>query len=62
MEWVDGCKITDAACMEAAGLNAQMVGELLLHTFAYLTFRVGCVHGDPHPGNLLVRARWALPP
>eukprot|EP00191_Tetraselmis_sp_GSL018_P019725 CAMPEP_0177591134 /NCGR_PEP_ID=MMETSP0419_2-20121207/7821_1 /TAXON_ID=582737 /ORGANISM="Tetraselmis sp., Strain GSL018" /LENGTH=665 /DNA_ID=CAMNT_0019081827 /DNA_START=151 /DNA_END=2149 /DNA_ORIENTATION=- len=57
MEWVDGCKVSDAAAMEAMGLNPEQVGELLLHVFADLTFRAGFVHGDPHPGNLLVRRR-----
>mmetsp|Transcript_4944 Transcript_4944/g.13817 ORF Transcript_4944/g.13817 Transcript_4944/m.13817 type:complete len:417 (-) Transcript_4944:9-1259(-) len=57
MEWVDGCKVTNASCLEAAGLRPKQVGELLMHVFADLTFRTGCVHGDPHPGNILVRRR-----
>jgi len=59
MEWVDGCKVTNASCLEAAGLRPKQVGELLMHVFADLTFRTGCVHGDPHPGNILVRRRSA---
>mmetsp|Transcript_32254 Transcript_32254/g.57711 ORF Transcript_32254/g.57711 Transcript_32254/m.57711 type:complete len:544 (-) Transcript_32254:75-1706(-) len=55
MEWVDGCKITDIDCLDAVGLSSTQVAELLLHTFADMTFRSGFIHGDMHAGNLLVR-------
>jgi serine/threonine protein kinase len=57
MEWVDGCKISDVECLVASGLDPREVGEVLTGVFADMMFRGGFVHGDPHPGNLLVRSR-----
>ncbi|GAB4820740.1 hypothetical protein N2152v2_007786 [Parachlorella kessleri] len=59
MEWVDGCKVTDEESLQRAGLDPKAVGMLLLEAFADMTFVHGHVHGDPHPGNILVRADWA---
>ncbi|EFN58557.1 hypothetical protein CHLNCDRAFT_140686 [Chlorella variabilis] len=57
MEWVEGCRITDVECLIQQGLRPRDVGTLLLDTFAQQTYLDGFTHGDPHPGNLLVRPR-----
>ncbi|KAI3436647.1 hypothetical protein D9Q98_006063 [Chlorella vulgaris] len=55
MEWVQGCKVTDVECLIQHGLQPREVGILLLDAFAQQTYRDGFTHGDPHPGNILVR-------
>lgn len=37
------------------GLPPRSVGLLLLDAFAEMTLVHGWTHGDPHPGNILVR-------
>ncbi|GFR41974.1 hypothetical protein Agub_g2774, partial [Astrephomene gubernaculifera] len=67
MEWVEGCKITDVEALQRQGINPRLVGRQLVRLFGELMFLRGYVHGDPHPGNLMVRAigrpswlRWLL--
>ena len=55
MEWVDGVKSSDAEGMRALGLRPRDVGVLLLDVFAQMTYVNGLVHGDAHPGNVLIR-------
>ena len=47
----------DVECLIQQGLRPRDVGTLLLDTFAQQTYLDGFTHGDPHPGNLLVRPR-----
>ncbi|KAL4442946.1 hypothetical protein ABPG77_008437 [Micractinium sp. CCAP 211/92] len=62
MEWVEGCRLTDIECITQQGLEPRQVGILLLDAFAQSTFFCGWTHGDPHPGNILVRVRSDPPP
>lgn len=62
MEWVEGCRLTDLDCLIQQGLEPRQVGILLLDAFAQSTFYCGWTHGDPHPGNILVRVRADPPP
>ncbi|KAL4457670.1 hypothetical protein ABPG75_012535 [Micractinium tetrahymenae] len=62
MEWVEGCKLTDLDCLIQQGLELRQVGILLLDAFAQSTYFCGWTHGDPHPGNILVRVRSDPPP
>lgn len=55
MEWVQGAKVSDKAAMEALNLRPKEVGTLLMRVFADMAFQRGCVHADPHPGNVLAR-------
>ena len=48
--------------MVEQGLQPREVGVLLLDAFAQQTYYGGFTHGDPHPGNLLVRVRTDPPP
>nr|XP_024393504.1 uncharacterized aarF domain-containing protein kinase 1-like isoform X3 [Physcomitrium patens] len=54
MEFMEGCKIDDIKSLEKAGVDPKEVASLLAAIFAEMIFCHGFVHGDPHPGNLLV--------
>jgi len=56
MDFVDGIKITDAAALDAAGLDRMAVARLLVECFAEQILVHGFFHADPHPGNLRVQA------
>jgi len=56
-EYIDGIKISDKEAIEAAGLNMPDVDTKLLRIFSEQLFHTGFVHADPHPGNIMVRAR-----
>ena len=56
MELVDGIRITDRAAMQDAGIDRSSVAKLVNDVYAEQVFRHGLLHGDPHPGNLLVQA------
>ena len=55
-EFVEGIKITDVAELEHAGISPSAVARLLYDVYAEQIFRLGWLHADPHPGNLLVQA------
>ena len=55
MEWIEGCRVNDKAALLQASIRPQDVAVLLLDAFAEMTYVHGFVHGDPHPGNILVR-------
>ncbi len=54
-EFVEGIKITDIAALERAGIAPTEVARLLNDVYAEQIFRLGWLHADPHPGNLLVQ-------
>lgn len=56
-EYIDGIKISDKEAIEAAGLNISDVDNKLLRIFSEQLFHTGFVHADPHPGNIMIRAR-----
>ena len=55
MEFVRGAKIDDGPGLRAAGVDPREAAEALADTFARTLLCHGFVHGDPHPGNMLVR-------
>ncbi|EFJ51760.1 hypothetical protein VOLCADRAFT_103263 [Volvox carteri f. nagariensis] len=57
MEWIEGAKITDVEALQRQGINPRLVGRQLVKLFGELMFIHGYVHGDPHPGNLMVRPK-----
>lgn len=57
MEFMHGCKIDDLHCLLRSGLNPRKVAQTLVEVFAEMIFVHGHVHGDPHPGNILVFPR-----
>lgn len=56
MEWIEGVKISDIAGIRRLGLSPRQVGLTLLDSSAEMMCVHGWVHGDMHPGNVLVRA------
>ena len=55
MEYVRGVKVDDGPGLRAAGIDPAAAAEALADTFARMLTCHGFVHGDPHPGNMLVR-------
>ncbi|EFJ06435.1 hypothetical protein SELMODRAFT_162334 [Selaginella moellendorffii] len=54
MQFMHGSKVDDVESMEKAGIDSKQVSRVLLEIFAEMIFCHGVVHGDPHPGNILV--------
>jgi aarF domain-containing kinase len=55
MEFVRGSRVDDLAGIEREGITAREVATALVDTFAHMIFKIGFLHADPHPGNILVR-------
>jgi ubiquinone biosynthesis protein len=55
MEFVSGCKITDVEQLNKWGISAKDVVERGMDIYLTQIFEFGYFHGDPHPGNILVR-------
>ncbi|KAG0462507.1 hypothetical protein HPP92_020983 [Vanilla planifolia] len=54
MEFCRGQKVNDLEFMKVSGVNPTKVAQALMEAFAEMIFVHGFVHGDPHPGNILV--------
>ncbi|KAL3719593.1 hypothetical protein ACJRO7_004549 [Eucalyptus globulus] len=54
MEFCRGSKVDDLEYMEKMGIDPTKVSRTLVEVFAEMIFVHGFVHGDPHPGNILV--------
>ncbi len=55
MEYIEGIKITDREALERAGISLHDVARLLNFVYGDQMLRLGILHADPHPGNLLVQ-------
>ena len=55
MDFIEGIKITNKPGLEAANLNLSEVTRILVEVYADQVFHHHLLHGDPHPGNLLVQ-------
>jgi len=55
MEYVEGCKITDMEQLKKWGIDPKIVVERGMDIYLTMIFEFGYFHGDPHPGNILVR-------
>ena len=55
MEYIEGIKINDREALERAGISPHDVARLLNYLYADQMLHLGILHGDPHPGNLLVQ-------
>ncbi|QNA83988.1 AarF/ABC1/UbiB kinase family protein [Sphingomonas sp. So64.6b] len=53
MDYVAGTPPTDAARLEAAGIDPQRIAALGAEIILDMVLVNGRFHGDPHPGNLL---------
>ena len=50
-----GVQINDLDGLHGLGIDPKAVAKILVETFAAMVFCIGYVHGDPHPGNVMVR-------
>jgi ubiquinone biosynthesis protein len=55
MELIEGVRIDDLEAITAMGLDPHEIGSRGFHAYLKMIFEDGFFHGDPHPGNLLVR-------
>jgi len=55
MDYIEGVRINDLAGLARIGADKHEVAELLTRTCVKQILEHGFFHGDPHPGNLLVR-------
>jgi predicted unusual protein kinase regulating ubiquinone biosynthesis (AarF/ABC1/UbiB family) len=53
--FVDGVKVTDTEALDARGIDREALAERVLRAYCRMIFVDGVYHGDPHPGNILVR-------
>ncbi|KAK1287028.1 putative ABC1 protein [Acorus calamus] len=56
MQFCDGHKVDDVEYLKEIGINPAKVAKALVELFAEMIFVHGFLHGDPHPGNILVSA------
>ncbi|XP_068658254.1 uncharacterized protein [Aristolochia californica] len=54
MEFCKGSKVDDLEFLKERGINPTKVAKALIEVFAEMIFVHGFLHGDPHPGNILV--------
>ncbi|KAJ6707299.1 ABC1 FAMILY PROTEIN [Salix viminalis] len=54
MQFCWGHKVDDVEFMKETKINPIKVAKALMEVFAEMIFIHGFVHGDPHPGNILV--------
>jgi len=57
MEFEEGCKATDLEAIKKLGLSKPAIAKLISSVFASQIFVDGWVHCDPHPANVLLRAK-----
>lgn len=54
MQFCPGYKVDDLDSLQKSGIDPRKVAKTLVELFAEMIFIHGFVHGDPHPGNILV--------
>ncbi|KAF8049419.1 hypothetical protein N665_2219s0006 [Sinapis alba] len=54
MQFCKGFKVDDVEALKRANLSSAKVAKVLVEVFAEMIFVHGFIHGDPHPGNILV--------
>lgn len=54
MQFCSGQKVDDLEFLKKSGTDPREVAKALVEVFADMIFVHGFVHGDPHPGNILV--------
>ena len=54
MEFVEGIKANDYRALDRAGINRKLVAKRIVESYCKMVFDDGLIHGDPHPGNILV--------
>lgn len=54
MQRVNGRPVSDAAAVDATGVDRAVLAADLLGTFLEQLMNAGVYHADPHPGNILI--------
>jgi ubiquinone biosynthesis protein len=54
LEFIHGVKSTDAAAIDAAGLDREILADRVVRAAVKMLMIDGFFHGDPHPGNVFV--------
>ncbi|KAI9505879.1 hypothetical protein GGI25_001283 [Coemansia spiralis] len=54
-EWMDGTSLVHPEQLLSEGWSGREIMQRMVSLFAFQIFVSGNVHGDPHPGNILVR-------
>ena len=54
LEFINGVKSTDAAALDAAGLDREQLANRVVQGAVKMLMIDGFFHGDPHPGNVFV--------
>lgn len=54
-EYIDGIKVTNQAELEEHGYDMEEISKKLMLSYLKQIFRDGFFHGDPHPGNMIIR-------
>lgn len=54
-EYIKGSKVTDTGELAEAGYDLEDIGRKLLLAYLSQVFKDGFFHGDPHPGNLIIK-------
>ncbi|XP_040384576.1 aarF domain-containing protein kinase 1 isoform X2 [Oryza brachyantha] len=54
MEFCSGYKVDNLDSLRKSDISPRKVAEALIQLFGEMIFVHGFVHGDPHPGNILV--------
>lgn len=55
MERIDGIKISDTKTLHTKKIALEQLGKKLALSFFKQIFEDGFFHGDPHPGNILIK-------
>ncbi len=55
MEKIEGIKISDISKLRSEKINLNELGKNLALSFFKQVFEDGFFHGDPHPGNILIK-------
>lgn len=55
MEKIDGIKISDTKTLQKLKINFDTLGKNIALSFFKQIFEDGFFHGDPHPGNILIK-------
>jgi len=54
MEYVEGIKANDYKKLDELDIDRKLVARRIVEAFCQMVFKDGLIHGDPHPGNILV--------
>ena len=60
MKFEQGSKINDLNEIKIAGINPSKVSLRLSNLYSEMIFKHQFLHSDPHPGNVLIRAKFSM--